>query len=146
MTRSGVSRAQRLRIAARANHQCEYCRTPSEFSADSLSVEHVVPRVEGGADSDDNPALACQGCNSRKSTKMQALDPVTGETTPLFHPRRHRWDDHFQWSDDYLYVIGRTPAGRASVATLKMNRVGLVNLRRILFLAGEHPPGEMREL
>jgi hypothetical protein len=35
-----------------------------------------------------------------------------------------------------------TPIGRAPVEALHLNRPGLVNLRRILHAAGEHPPPE----
>ena len=37
-------------------------------------------------------------------------------------------------------VVGMTPSGRATVMALQLNRPGLVNLRRILAAAGEHPP------
>ena len=39
-------------------------------------------------------------------------------------------------------MIGLTPTGRATVETLRLNREGVVNLRRILFLVGLHPPEE----
>jgi hypothetical protein len=59
---------------------------------------------------------------------------------PLFHPRNQPWSDHFSWNDDFTIIIGITPTGRATVETLSLNREGLVNLRRILYQAGEHPP------
>ena len=72
-----------------------------------------------------------------------ASDPVSGLVTPLFHPRQQRWGEHFRWSEDFTEIIGFTPAGRATVAVLHLNRSGLVNMRRILYAAGEHPPIEM---
>jgi hypothetical protein len=47
---------------------------------------------------------------------------VSGEIVPLYHPRRDRWDTHFVWSDDFLLIVGLTPTGRATVATLFLNR------------------------
>jgi hypothetical protein len=37
-------------------------------------------------------------------------------------------------------IVGKTPTGRVTVRLLKMNRSGLVNLRRILERSGDHPP------
>jgi hypothetical protein len=48
-------------------------------------------------------------------------------------------------SNAYLWLrntlVGLTPTGRATVETLKLNREGLINLRRVLYVMGEHPPG-----
>ncbi|MEH1865930.1 MAG: hypothetical protein V7K69_13125 [Nostoc sp.] len=58
----------------------------------------------------------------------------------LFHPRQQLWLEHFSWNDDSTQVIGKTPCGRATVSALQLNRVGVVNLRRLLTSAGLHPP------
>jgi hypothetical protein len=87
-----------------------------------------------------NLALSCQGCNNHKYTSTHGIDPVTGTSLPLFHPRNERWADHFVWSDDCSLILGLTPTGRATVEKLRLNRPGVVNLRKVLHLAGEHPP------
>jgi len=46
------------------------------------------------------------------------------------------------WNEDFTLIIGLTPTGRATVETLQLNREGLVNLRRLLYAMGEHPPAE----
>ena len=43
------------------------------------------------------------------------------------------------WSENLLYIIGRTRAGRATIDALNMNRSEHVNRRRLLQLAEEHP-------
>ena len=48
---------------------------------------------------------------------------------PLYHPRQHRWPDHFAWNEDTTIVIGLTPTGRATVEALRLNRENVVNLR-----------------
>ena len=68
------------------------------------------------------------------------MDPASGLRTPLFHPRRDAWSQHFVWSNDYSLIIGTTPTGRATVEKLELNREGVVNLRRALGSSGEHPP------
>ena len=72
--------------------------------------------------------------------RMAALDPATDARVPLFHPRAHRWEAHFAWNDDFILMVGLTPTGRATIAALQLNRRGLVNLRRLLYAFGEHPP------
>ena len=127
-------------VAERASGCCEYCLSQAQFSPDPFSIEHILPHARGGSDDLANLALACQGCNSRKYTEIDAIDPVSGERVPLFHPRQDRWSDHFAWSDDFTLVIGLTPTGRATIEKLQLNREGVVNLRRVLNSIGAHPP------
>ncbi len=108
----------------------------------SFCVEHIIPRSQGGRTTLDNLALACQGCNNHKYTKVKGNDSITGDLVPLYHPRQQRWRDHFAWNEDFTLIIGLTPTGRATVEALRLNREGLVNLRRILYTMGEHPPAE----
>ncbi len=127
-------------VTDRARDCCEYCRTQARYSSDSLTVDHITPRSTGGPTTIDNLALCCHGCNQHKSKRTSALDPVTGSLVPLFHPREQTWDEHFAWSDDFTLMLGSTPSGRGTIAALQLNRPGLVNLRRVLYAIGEHPP------
>ena len=107
-----------------------------------FSVEHVEPRSRQGANSLENLAFSCQGCNNHKYTRIEGVDPASGAIVVLFHPRRQLWREHFAWNQDATLVLGLTPTGRATVEALRLNRPGLVNLRRVLAGAGEHPPPE----
>lgn len=129
----------RQTVAARVNYCCEYCKSQQRFSADPFSVEHIIPRSKGGKSNISNLGFSCQGCNNHKYTATQARDPVSGERVSLFHPRRQDWNEHFVWNRDYSLIIGITPTGRATVAQLKLNRSGIVNLRKVLHRIGEHP-------
>ena len=82
----------------------------------------------------------CTFCNGHKYSKESAPDPIDAQRTPLFHPRLQRWQDHFGWNEDLTLVVGTTPSGRATVEALQLNRPGVVNLRGLLLLVGEHPP------
>lgn len=99
-----------------------------------------MPRARGGTSEPSNLALACQGCNNHKYDKISARDPLSGDVVSLYHPRRDNWNEHFTWSDDYSLLVGLTPTGRATVATLQLNREGIINLRGLLLLIGLHPP------
>lgn len=138
-----VTSRQRQRVVERARGCCEYCRSQARFATQSFSVEHIIPRSHGGKTRLDNLALACQGCNNHKYIKTEEYDPVRGGLVPLYHPRQHDWSDHFRWSDDFTLIVGVTPTGRATVDALQLNRVGLVNLRQVLYAWGEHPPSAM---
>ncbi len=127
-------------VAERAKENCEYCRSQSRFGMQPFSIEHIIPRSRSGATTAENLALSCQGCNNCKYNKTDAIDPLSGELATLYHPRQEQWEEHFIWNDDFSLIIGITPTGRASVEALKLNRESLVNLRKILYSFGEHPP------
>ena len=130
----------RAHVFERARGCCEYCQSQRDFSHDDFSVEHITPRSAGGTDALENLAMSCQGCNNRKYTALEAIDPVTGMRVGLYHPRLEAWTSHFVWSADTTLMIRLTPTGRASIMRLELNRSGLVNLRRALVVAGLHPP------
>jgi hypothetical protein len=140
MPEQHISAELRQRVIERAHGCCEYCRSQAKYATQSLSVEHILARTKGGTTTPDNLALACQGCNNHKYDKMEARDPPSGRLVPLYHPRHDRWDAHFAWSEDFTLIIGLTPTGRATVDALLLNRDGVVNLRRLLYGHGEHPP------
>ncbi len=142
MANEHLAPALRLLVAERARGCCEYCRGQEAFTLQPFSVEHIVPRSRGGTSSEENLAWSCQGCNNHKYTRTEAPDPIGDAMAPLFNPRTQRWADHFIWSSDTTQVIGLSPTGRATVVALRLNREGLVNLRRILFNEGLHPPSE----
>ncbi len=117
-----------------------------DFATQSFSVEHILPRAKGGLSELENMALSYQSCNNHKFTKIEGFDPITKQTVPLFHPKVQQWRDHFAWNEDHTIVIGTTPTGRATINELNLNRLGLINLRRVLFASGEHPPPAIRYL
>jgi len=140
MPEQRVTEALRNQVEERANQCCEYCLSQAQFSPQRFSVEHIQPRSLGGITHIDNLALSCAGCNGHKYNKTQAIDPITNTLCSLFSPRQQSWYEHFAWNEDYTLVIGLTPVGRASLATFKLNRSALQNLRAVLFSVGKHPP------
>ena len=140
MPEGQITEEQKRTVAERAKGCCEYCWSQAQFSPDSFSVEHITPRSRGGSSELSNLALSCQGCNNRKYTSVEAIDSVTGDTVPLYHPRQQSWHAHFTWNPDYTLILGLTPRGRATIGKLQLNRAGVVNLRRVLRTFGQHPP------
>lgn len=127
-------------VRERASNDCEYCCSPGDYSPDSFTVDHIYPAHAGGKSVSENLAWSCFGCNSRKQGRTRAIDPETGLQNVLFNARSQTWDEHFEWSDDQVEMLGRDACGRATITALDLNRVGVVNLRRLLLSRGLHPP------
>jgi 5-methylcytosine-specific restriction endonuclease McrA len=54
----------RRNIFARDGNQCQYCGR--KFPMTELSLDHVLPRSQGGTTTWENIVCACVGCNVRK--------------------------------------------------------------------------------
>ncbi len=140
VSRKAIPIALRQFVRERAGRCCEYCHSQEGFTTETFEVEHIHPISLGGLTEIYNVAYACSGCNGRKAKRIVATDPETGLLTSLFHPRSQRWNEHFVWTDDKTRLTGLTATGRATIVALALNRQALVNLRRVLRMAGEHPP------
>jgi 5-methylcytosine-specific restriction endonuclease McrA len=91
----------RRNIYARDQNRCQYCG--KHFSTKELTLDHVVPRVQGGENSWTNLVCACVRCNARKGgrTPSQARmklirDPVKPRRNPaitlrLGSPKYQSW-------------------------------------------------------
>ena len=97
----------RRNLFHRDNHSCQYCGTREQ----PLSIDHVVPRSRGGADTWDNVTTACLTCNVRKGNRTpkeagmplmrpphRPLSSLSFEATRQIHSGQHK-----EWAK---YVIG----------------------------------------
>lgn len=82
----------RRNIFARDNNRCQYCG--GKFPTCELSLDHVIPRSQGGGASWANLVCCCVKCNTRKGgrTPRQATmplikKPVKPKTNPVLHIR-----------------------------------------------------------
>jgi hypothetical protein len=132
--------ALRKTTRERAADCCEYCQMQAILSHDPFSAEHILPISKGGLDDLANLAWACLGCNMYKAATTHVFDLLTGDLVPLYNPRTEKWAAHFEWSENFSVLIGKTATGRATINCLKLNRIGLINLRKVLVAAGKHPP------
>jgi 5-methylcytosine-specific restriction endonuclease McrA len=78
----------RRNIFARDGNQCQYCG--KKFPTSELSLDHVVPRSQGGLTTWENIVCACVACNVRKGgrTPKQAhvaliRPPIKPKRSPL---------------------------------------------------------------
>jgi hypothetical protein len=120
-----------------ARHRCEYCHMPQDYDDTPFEIDDIISRKHHGPTLASNLALSCFFCNSFKGSDIAGLDPRTRKLTPLFNPRRHKWDRHFRWRGAEL--VGRTPIGRVTVAVLNINDTFRVELREALIDEGLFP-------
>jgi hypothetical protein len=135
---SDISSSLQAEVVLRVGNRCEYCRLSQLGQEATFHIDHVIPRAAGGPTTSDNLALACVSCSLRKWAKQTAADPDSGEDVPLFNPRTQTWGEHFRW--DGIRVVPLTPTGRATVASLAMNRPLIVAIRQEETIRGRHPP------
>jgi hypothetical protein len=135
---SYISAALRRSVSQRAREACEYCLFPQAASLFSLEIEHIIAEKHDGLTELINLALACPYCNRFKGSDLGSLDPWTGQLTPFFNPRIHRWTDHFQLENDGL-ILAKTPEGRVTVKILQFNLAERVAERSQLIFVGQYP-------
>ena len=75
----------RRNLFARDQNHCQYCGR--KFSSSELSLDHVVPRSQGGASSWQNLVCACMKCNVRKGGRT----PRQAHMKLIAQPRRPRY-------------------------------------------------------
>ena len=76
----------RRNIYARDNNRCQYCG--NRFPTRELTLDHVVPRVQGGQNTWSNLVCACVPCNTRKGGRTPSQAHMKLVKTPV-RPRRN---------------------------------------------------------
>jgi len=75
----------RKNIFARDRNRCQYCG--KRFPTSELSLDHVVPRAQGGKSTWDNLVCCCLECNVRKGNRTPERAKIKLITKPV-RPRR----------------------------------------------------------
>ena len=83
LPRVGVKLSRRNLFARDGNH-CQYCG--QRYPTSELSIDHVIPRSQGGTTRWDNVVSACTRCNVRKGGRT----PDQAHMSLVARPRRPR--------------------------------------------------------
>jgi 5-methylcytosine-specific restriction endonuclease McrA len=75
----------RRNIFRRDHFTCQYCGCQPR--SDELSIDHVLPRAQGGETNWENCVLACLDCNHRKANRT----PEQARMRLRRQPRRPAW-------------------------------------------------------
>lgn len=59
-----LTRNKKERIKERDNYKCVICN-----SREQLTIDHIIPKSEGGTNDDSNLRTLCKGCNFTKANK-----------------------------------------------------------------------------
>lgn len=124
-------------VRERSHFQCEYCLFPEAESFFPFEPDHIIALKHRGETVVDNLASSCLECNRFKGTDIASIDPETASIVRLFHPRRDRWTDHFQFRG--ALIIPKTDVGRVTVSLLQLNRPKVVAIRALLLDQGRYP-------
>ncbi len=76
----------RRNLFARDRNQCQYCG--KHFSTSDLSIDHVMPRAQGGGDTWENLVCACIRCNAKKGGRTPEQSGMALTRKPV-RPRRN---------------------------------------------------------
>jgi HNH endonuclease len=107
---------------------CGYCGVTETEVGALLTIDHFQPSDAGGTDDIDNLVYACHACNLYKSVSWNA------ETPAVLHPLRTQMDVHIRLIPEEGVLQGLTPEGILHVETLHLNRVPLVERRKLRLL------------
>ena len=86
----------RKNIIKRDGGRCQYCGRKS----DHMTVDHVIPKIQGGKDTWENLVAACKSCNNRKGQRM----PEQAGLKLLSKPRR---PNHITFIQKFIGVKDR---------------------------------------
>lgn len=102
------SNFSRKALVKRDRNTCQYCSR--KLTASLITIDHVLPRAQGGTTSFVNCVVCCQTCNNKKAdrTPEQAgMRLLKKPTHPSFSPNHYVADPQEHWHsdwDDYLSV------------------------------------------
>jgi HNH endonuclease len=134
MSKTYISAKLRRQVIENARNCCEYCLQPELFSFSPHEIDHAISEKHGGKTLFINLALACKRCNTYKGSDIASIDPETQMTTPLYHPRRDSWSDHFQIQDNELVPL--TAVARTTIWLLQLNSPSRLRERSLWLTSG----------
>ena len=71
----------RTNVLARDNFQCQYCG--KDLAAREATMDHVIPRTQGGKSEWENIVCACSACNRRKGGRTPSEAHMTLRRKPI---------------------------------------------------------------
>jgi len=80
-----IIRFSRANIFVRDHSVCQYCG--EKFGRSHLTLDHVIPIVQGGGKSWENIVTACKPCNQRKGGRT----PAQANMNLIKRPKRPKW-------------------------------------------------------
>ena len=96
------SNFSRKALVKRDRNTCQYCAT--KLTASQITIDHVLPRAQGGITSFTNCVVSCQTCNNKKADKTPEQSNMTllkRPTHPSFSAQYYVSDSQEYWHPDW---------------------------------------------
>lgn len=115
-------------VRARFGMRCGYCGVSEDGTGGDLTVDHYLPVVASGDDSDENLVYACFRCNLYKGDfHPSPEDRANGRI--VLHPLRDDVAKHLHLEESTGRLQSLSETGRFHISLLHLNRPTLVALR-----------------
>jgi 5-methylcytosine-specific restriction endonuclease McrA len=107
-----IVKLNRRNLFARDRNQCQYCG--KAFPTSELSIDHILPRAQGGGDSWENLVCSCVRCNARKGGRTPdeahmklVRKPIKPKRNPLITLRlgQERYSSWKAFLDDAYWNV-----------------------------------------
>lgn len=100
----------RRNVFKRDKMTCQYCG--KKPGSEELTIDHVVPRAQGGKSTWTNCVLACMQCNSRKADRTPeqarmklAKEPVRPPWKPIYADRMNRVESWSKFISEAYWIV-----------------------------------------
>ena len=100
----------RRNVFKRDKMTCQYCG--KQPGSEELTIDHVVPRAQGGQSTWTNCVLACIDCNSRKADRTPAQahmklrkEPVRPDWKPIYADRMNRVKSWTKFISEAYWIV-----------------------------------------
>jgi hypothetical protein len=103
------SNFSRKALVKRDKSQCQYCG--KKLTASLITIDHVLPRAQGGITSFTNCVVCCQNCNNKKADKTPEQANMIlfkRPTHPSFSAQSYLDDPQENWHEDWNDFLGNS--------------------------------------
>ena len=98
----------RRNVAKRDHHTCQYCGAQPGW--EEITIDHVVPRSQGGASNWSNCVAACVACNARKADRTPEQAGMKLRKRPTRPEWKPFYSAHAGRHDSWAQFLAREPA------------------------------------
>lgn len=99
----------RLSLFKRDMGTCQYCNL--ELTRSTITMDHVIPKSQGGETSFTNCVIACYACNNKKGNKTpeQAnMKLIKKPVHPTIFSLQRELDPQENWHPDWDFFVKKT--------------------------------------
>lgn len=112
---SKAIRFSRYNLFLRDNFMCQYCEVDYSEKYNDLTLDHVVPKSDGGKTNWANVVASCAACNTRKANHY-AMKPKIAPRKPTYFELAGKrkafpitipdmqWNQFLQWPEELIKI------------------------------------------